>query len=104
MENDHIVTRSRISPTRIIRSSPTRIIQGPVRFLRSSPVRIIRTPVRVITSPVRVVTSPCRVVSVRTRPSIINREYQRIENRARTHPHYYATEHYLNSSDSKVGL
>lgn len=97
-EHDHYVTRTRISPTRIIRSPP-RVIATPVRIVsRSSPVRFIRTPIRVVSS-------PGRVVSVtRTRPSLFNREIQRIENRARTHPHYYATEHYLNSSDAKVGL
>lgn len=78
----------------MIRSTPTRYIRSSV-----TPIRVIRsslTPTRVITSPIRVV--------VRTRPSILNREIKRIESRALTHPHYYATESYLNSSEARVSF
>jgi len=65
--------------------------------------RITTTPSRVYrATPTRVITSPIRLISVRVRPSVLNREYKRIENKVRTHPHYYATEHYLNSLDSKT--
>lgn len=64
--------------------------------------RISTTPTRVIrSSPSRVIASPLRIVNVRVRPSVTNRRV--IEHKVRSHPHYYATENYLNSSYAKVG-
>lgn len=91
-----------VTGTRIT-TSPTRIIS--TRVFRSPPTRVIRTsPIRVYRSvtPARVITSPIRVINVRTRPSVLSRELKRIESRALTHPHYYATESYLNSEGSRV--
>jgi len=42
------------------------------------------------------------VINFRTRPSVLSRELKRIESRALTHPHYYATESYLNSEGSRA--
>lgn len=67
----------------------TRITTTPSRYLRSSPVRVVTSPIRVIG---------------RVSPATLKREIQRIENKVRSHPHFYATEHYLNSSNVKVGL
>lgn len=87
-------TPSRIISTRVIRSTPTRYIRSSV-----TPLRVIRSSV----TPTRVITSPIRVV-VRSRPSVLNREFKRIESRTLTHPHYYATESYLNSSEARVSV
>lgn len=93
-------------PTVYHRSMPfvahKRLVTG-TRIL-SSPVRIVSSPVRLVRSvpSVRVVTSPIRVLNVRSsrQPSsaLLNREYSKV----RSHPHYYATENYLNSSSVKV--
>ncbi|XP_037030752.1 uncharacterized protein CG45076-like isoform X6 [Bradysia coprophila] len=61
--------------------------------------RISSTPTRVIRSPTRVIASPLRIVNVRVRPSVTNRRV--VEHKVRSHPHYYATENYLNSSYAK---
>lgn len=66
--------------------------------ITSSPVRITS---RIVRSPSRVIASPLRIVNVRVRPSVTNRRV--IEHKVRSHPHYYATENYLNSSYAKVG-
>lgn len=94
---------SRIITTRVIRPSPLRYIHTsvtPTRFIRASvtPSRFIRASV----TPTRVITSPVRVINFRTRPSVLAREFKRIESRALTHPHYYATESYLNSEACRV--
>lgn len=77
-----------VTGTRIL-SSPARYVSSPVRLVRSAPS-------------VRVVSSPIRVLNVRSQrlPSsvLLNREYSKV----RSHPHYYATENYLNSSSVKV--
>lgn len=88
------MTRITTSPTRIYRDR-----SSPVRMLSSSS-HIYR---RDVSSPVRVITSPARIVSIRVRPSVLSREYGRIEHKyrpstARTN----ATEDYLNSSYSVV--
>ena len=88
------MTRITTSPTRIYRDR-----SSPVRMLTSSS-HIYR---RDVSSPVRVITSPARIVSIRVRPSVLSREYGRIEHKyrpstARTN----ATEDYLNSSYSVV--
>jgi hypothetical protein len=55
---------------------------------RASPVRQLVTTTRVyrrdVTSPVRIITSPARVMNIRVRPSVINREYDRIERKYRS--------------------
>jgi len=87
-----LVTGTRITttPTRII---STRVFRSPTRVIRSvTPTRVYRS-----YTPARVITSPIRVINIRTRPSVLSRELKRIESRALTHPHYYATESYLNS-------
>lgn len=89
-------------PMSRITTSPTRIYRE-----RSSPVRVLTSTSHIyrrdVSSPVRVITSPARIVSIRVRPSILSREYGRIEHKyrpstARTN----ATEGYLNSSYSVV--
>lgn len=89
-------------PMTRITTSPTRIYRD-----RSSPVRMLSSSSHIyrrdVSSPVRVITSPARIVSIRVRPSVLSREYGRIEHKyrpstARTN----ATEDYLNSSYSVV--
>lgn len=84
-----LVTGTRITTT------PSRYIS--TRVYHSTPTRVFRA------TPTRVITSPIRVINIRTRPSVLTREIKRIESRAYTRPHYYHTEHYLNSNDVKVG-
>jgi len=109
-----LVTGTRLTPTRVF---STRVISTPIRsvtpFRSVTPYRSVRsvTPLRVITSPSRytrsystsrVIASPTRTFSVRVRPSVLHREYKRIENKYRTNPHYSATENYLNSDSVRA--
>lgn len=76
---------------------------------RVSPVRVITPSARIYRrdaySPVRVITSPARVVSIRVRPSVLSREFDRIERKHRSSPiGFDATEDYLNSSYSSVSF
>ncbi|KAL7022804.1 hypothetical protein ACKWTF_012390 [Chironomus riparius] len=99
-------------PTEIGYSSVRRTIPIPMTRITTSPMRVYRervSPVRVITpsariyrrdaySPVRVITSPSRVVSVRVRPSVLSREFDRIERKHRMSPiGFDATDEWLNS-------
>lgn len=76
----------------------SRIYTSPATRIISSPIRVIRS----IRSPVRVITSPARTMTIRVRPSVINREYSRIENKIRSCPAYLPTESYLNSDSCVV--
>ncbi|EGK96901.1 AGAP013481-PA [Anopheles gambiae str. PEST] len=95
------VTRVVTSPPRIV-VSPMRVLGSPVRVI-SSPVRVLGSPmrtVRAIRSPARVIVSPARVVTIRSpylRPSIINKEFDRIERKYRASPVSSALEQYYNS-------
>lgn len=87
----------------------TRITSSPARIYRerASPIRIITPSARLyrrdVNSPVRVVTSPARIVSVRVRPSVLSREFDRIERKYRSSPiGINDTEEYLNSAYSMV--
>uniref|UniRef100_A0A182KGA7 Uncharacterized protein n=1 Tax=Anopheles christyi TaxID=43041 RepID=A0A182KGA7_9DIPT len=86
------VTRVVTSPPRIV-VSPMRVLGSPVRVI-SSPVRVFGSPmrsVRAIRSPARVIVSPARVVTIRSpylRPSIINKEFDRIERKYRASPEF----------------
>lgn len=124
-----LVTGTRISttPSRVI----TRVISSPVRgvtpFRAYTPLRAFTpicaiTPIRytnpitsvsVLSAPSRYIhsytarslTSPTRTTfSVRVRPSIISREFRRIENLVRTTPYHSHTESFLNSDVSRVSL
>lgn len=79
-------------------SGLSRIYTSPATRIISSPIRVIRS----IHSPVRVITSPARTMTIRVRPSIINRELNRIENKIRLSPAYLPTESYLNSDSCTV--
>lgn len=87
----------------------TRITTSPTRVYRErySPVRVF-TPSshiyrRDVNSPVRIVTSPARIVNIRVRPSVISREFDRIERKYRSSPiGINDTEELLNSSYSLV--
>uniref|UniRef100_A0A182NA93 Uncharacterized protein n=1 Tax=Anopheles dirus TaxID=7168 RepID=A0A182NA93_9DIPT len=84
--------RVMVSPLRVL-GSPVRVISSPVRVI-SSPVRVFGSPVRTvraIRSPARVIVSPARVVTIRSsylRPSIINKEFDRIERKYRASPEF----------------
>lgn len=85
--------RVTVSPMRVY-GSPVRVLRSPVRVL-GSPVRVIsspiRTVVRAVRSPVRVISSPARVVAIRSsylRPSIVNKEFDRIERKYRASPEF----------------
>lgn len=72
-----------------------------------SPIRYVTPPARIyrrdVTSPVRIITSPSRIVSIRVRPSVLSREFDRIERKYRSSPiGVNDTEHYLNSSYASV--
>ena len=74
-----------------------------------SPIRYVTPPTRIyrrdVSSPVRVITSPSRIVSIRVRPSVLSREFDRIERKYRSSPiGVNDTEHYLNSSYVSVKL
>lgn len=110
------VTRFSTTPSRVI-VSPVRVLSSPVRVL-GSPFRVLNSPVRVVTSPVRtvvravrspirVISSPSRVVTVRSsylRPSIINKEFDRIERKYRASPVSSALEQYYNSPSYLVRI
>ncbi|XP_055849400.1 uncharacterized protein CG45076-like isoform X6 [Episyrphus balteatus] len=64
----------------------TRVVETPVRVIRSS--RLIRSSL----SPERIITSP-----IRTLPSILNKELDRIAHRTRPGYGYHALTNYLNS-------
>jgi hypothetical protein len=87
----------------------TRITASPMRVYRErvSPVRVITPSARIYRrdaySPVRVVTSPSRVVSIRVRPSVLSREFDRIERKHRSSPiGFDALDDYLNSPYTSV--
>jgi hypothetical protein len=88
----------------------TRITTSPMRVYRErvSPVRVITPSARIYRrdaySPVRVITSPARVVSIRVKPSVLSREFDRIERKYRSSPlgSYDATDDYLNSPYTSV--
>ncbi|EAT45983.1 AAEL002776-PA [Aedes aegypti] len=95
-------SRVTVSPVRVY-GSPVRVLRSPVRVL-GSPIRVIsspiRTVVRAVRSPVRVISSPARVVTIRSsylRPSIVNKEFDRIERKYRASPVSSAIEQYYNS-------
>ncbi|XP_055589403.1 uncharacterized protein CG45076-like isoform X10 [Uranotaenia lowii] len=114
------VTRFATSPPRVM-VSPVRVLGSPVRVLGSSPVRVYGSPVRVISSPirtvvravrspVRIISSPARIVTIRPsylRPSIVNKEFDRIERKYRASPvssaleDYYSSPSYLEFEDEK---
>uniref|UniRef100_U5EPP6 Uncharacterized protein n=1 Tax=Corethrella appendiculata TaxID=1370023 RepID=U5EPP6_9DIPT len=90
-----LITGARITTT------PSRVVISPVR-ITGSPVRIINTPIRVVRSPARIITSPARIVTVRSsylRPSILNKEFDRIEHKYRSSPVSSYTEQYLQSPE-----
>uniref|UniRef100_A0A1Q3FV37 Uncharacterized protein n=1 Tax=Culex tarsalis TaxID=7177 RepID=A0A1Q3FV37_CULTA len=115
------VAHRRIVPVSRFASSPARVLYSPVRVLGSSvrvygsPVRVISSPVRTVVravrSPVRVITSPARIVTVRPsylRPSILNKEFDRIERKYRASSavssaleQYYNSPSYLDFEDEK---
>jgi hypothetical protein len=87
----------------------TRVTTSPMRVYRErvSPVRVITPSARIYRrdaySPVRVITSPSRVMSVRVRPSVLSREFDRIENKHRRSPiGFDALDDYLNSPYTSV--
>jgi hypothetical protein len=104
-------------PTEIGYTSARRTVPIPMTRITTSPMRVYRekvSPVRVITpsariyrrdaySPVRVITSPSRMVSIRVRPSVLSREFERIEKKHRQSPiGFDATEEWLNSPYTSV--
>lgn len=87
----------------------TRVTTSPMRVYRErvSPVRVITPSARIYRrdaySPVRVITSPARVCSIRVRPSVLSREFDRIERKHRSSPlGFEATEEFLNSPYTSV--
>ncbi|XP_055324084.1 uncharacterized protein CG45076-like isoform X3 [Sitodiplosis mosellana] len=108
------VTPARTSVTRIVSVPTFRAItplrySTPVRY--TIPTRFPITPIAVLTSPAnyvrsyttRVSTSPTRTTfSIRTRPSIFEREYKRIENKVRSRPAHLFTDSYLNSDSVRA--
>lgn len=89
----------------------TRITTSPSRIYRerSSPMRVLTPSSRIyrrdINSPTRVVTSPARIVSIRVRPSVLSREFDRIDRKYRSSPiGVNDTEEYLNSAYSMVSF
>lgn len=105
-------------PTEIgVPSYSKRLLPLPMTRITTSPMRVYRervSPVRVITpsariyrrdaySPVRVIQSPSRVVSIRVRPSVLSREFDRIEHKHRRSPiGFDAIDDYLNSPYTSV--
>uniref|UniRef100_A0AAG5CWV7 Uncharacterized protein n=1 Tax=Anopheles atroparvus TaxID=41427 RepID=A0AAG5CWV7_ANOAO len=103
------VAHKRLVPGTRVGTSPPRIVVSPLRVL-GSPVRVIHSPVRMygspvrtvraVRSPARVIVSPARIVTIRSpylRPSIINKEFDRIERKYRASPVSSALEQYYNS-------
>jgi hypothetical protein len=87
----------------------TRITTSPSRVYRErySPMRVITPSARIyrrdVNSPVRIVTSPARIVNIRVRPSVLSREFDRIDRKYRSSPcGVNDTEEFLNSSYSLV--
>lgn len=87
----------------------TRITTSPMRVYRErvSPVRIITPSARIYRrdaySPVSIISNPARVSSVRVRPSVLSREFDRIERKHRSGPFgFEALEEYLNSPYTSV--
>lgn len=130
MAHKRLVTGTRISttPSRFI-TRTSRVISSPVRsvtpFRAYTPIRAITpfraiTPIRYPVTSVSVLSAPSRYIhsyttrcstsptrttfSVRVRPSIISREFKRIENKVRTTPYHSYTESFLNSDVSRVSL
>lgn len=96
--------------TRVV-SLPSIRAVTPIRLL--SPLRYPITPIAILSSPsrhvrsytTRIDTSPVRTTySIRTRPSILYREYKRIENKARASPELSYTDSYLNSEEARVSF
>jgi hypothetical protein len=84
-------------PLTTITTSSRRVYRelSPIRYV-TPPTRIYR---RDVSSPVRVISSPSRIVSIRVRPSVLSREFDRIDRKYRSSPiGVNDTEHYLNSS------
>uniref|UniRef100_A0AAG5CY36 Uncharacterized protein n=1 Tax=Anopheles atroparvus TaxID=41427 RepID=A0AAG5CY36_ANOAO len=94
------VAHKRLVPGTRVGTSPPRIVVSPLRVL-GSPVRVIHSPVRMygspvrtvraVRSPARVIVSPARIVTIRSpylRPSIINKEFDRIERKYRASPEF----------------
>lgn len=73
---------------------------------RVSPVRVLTPSARIyrrdVYSPVRVITSPARIVSVRVRPSVLSREFDRIDRKYRHPLSADAVDDYLNSPYTSV--
>lgn len=112
-------TRISVTPSRTI----TRVISSPFRAY--TPIRAF-TPIRAVTplrytypiTSVSVLSAPSRYIhsytartlssptrttfSVRVRPSVLGREFKRIENKVRTTPYHSYTESFLNSDVSRV--
>lgn len=95
-----------ITPIRY--STPIRYTT-PLRY--STPIRYPITPISILSSPsrhvrsytTRISTSPTRTTfSIRTRPSIMYREYKRIENLPRASSQLSYTNSYLNSEEVRV--
>jgi len=88
-------------PLTTITTSSRRVyrdVVSPIRYV-TPPPRIYR---RDVTSPVRVITSPSRIVSIRVRPSVLSREFDRIDRKYRSSSiGVSATENYLNTYASK---
>ena len=88
------MTRITTSPTRVYRerASPVRLVTSTARLYR-----------RDVNSPARIITSPARIVNIRVRPSVLSREFDRIERKYRSSPvGINDTEEYLNSSYALV--
>jgi hypothetical protein len=71
-----------------------------------SPIRYVTPPPRIYrrddVSPARVFTSPSRMVSIRVKPSVLSREFDRIDRKYRVSPiGFSATDNYLNTYASK---
>ncbi|XP_031620975.1 uncharacterized protein CG45076-like isoform X3 [Contarinia nasturtii] len=112
------VSRSSVTPARTITrivSVPTFRAVTPMRYSTpvrySTPARFPITPIAVLTSPAnyvrsyttRISTSPTRTTySIRTRPSIFEKEYKRIENKIRSRPGHLYTDSYLNSDSVRA--
>lgn len=89
----------------------TRISTLPSRVYRErvSPVRFITPPTRIYRrdaySPVRIVSSPTTIVSTRVRPSVLSREFDRIERKYRPSPVGTSdTDEYLNYWKTNVSF
>lgn len=87
------ITRITTSPSRVYRE------RSEVRVLTPS-AHIYRRDTR---SPSRVITSPARICNIRVRPSVLSREFGRIDRKYRSSPFgVNDTEEYLNSAYAQV--